>query len=76
MKAWLTVLLKELREFTRDKRVLGTSLLGPFFLEFILILGIGGVEQAMEKPKAHKIAVVNRAEAEPVLTVLEASGQF
>lgn len=76
MRDWVTVLWKELREFARDRRVLGTSLIGPFFLEFVLILGVGGVEQAMQKPKAHKIAVMRRAEGSPVLTVLEASGQF
>ncbi len=76
MSAWRTIFIKELKEFSRDRRVLATALLGPFILELLLILGFATVNEALEKPQAHTVLVVNEAAGAPLLEPMRASGLF
>lgn len=76
MKAWRTIFAKELKEFSRDRRVLGTALLGPFILELLLILGFATVNQALERPQAHTVLIVNEKAGSPLLELMRASGLF
>lgn len=76
MKAWRVIFIKELREFSRDRRVLATALLGPFILELLLIAGFATVNEALEKPRAHTVLIVNEEAGRPLLKFMRSSGMF
>ena len=76
MKGWTHVFRKELREFARDKRVLYTALIGPVFLEILMIFLFGFLHEAFSEKKTQKISVINAAEGKPVLDFLRKKQVF
>lgn len=73
MRGWLTVLKKEIREFTRDRRLLTSALLGPVFLEVLLIALFGYLERSFSEAKSQKILVENADEGAAVVALLSAN---
>ncbi len=41
MKGWTQVWRKEIREFTRDRRVMMSAVFGPLFMELLIMMLFG-----------------------------------
>lgn len=76
MKGWHKVFLKEIREFTRDRRIFFSALFGPIIIEVLLITLMGYATFALSRTKEQKIYVVNANEGKPVLDILKQGSTF
>jgi sodium transport system permease protein len=76
MRGWVDVYRKEIREFTRDKRVFYTAVIGPLMLEVLMIFLFGFLFQSMSETKHHNLLVINSSEGETVLSLLKKTDRF
>ncbi|MCH8273579.1 MAG: ABC transporter permease [Armatimonadetes bacterium] len=76
MSGWFCVFRKEMREFTRDRRLFFSALLGPLFLEVMIILLFGYLDLSLSEEKSHKLLVINATEGAPVLDLLDMTHRF
>ncbi len=59
MKGWTQVWRKEIREFTRDRRVMMSAVFGPLFMELLIMMLFGYIGTQVSSEKAQKILVQN-----------------
>lgn len=76
MRGWFEVYKKEIREFTRDKRVFYNAVLGPLLLEVLIIGAIGYVETSITEDRSQRVIVVNMAEGARVIETLKKADRF
>ncbi|MFN8138914.1 MAG: ABC transporter permease [Fimbriimonadales bacterium] len=71
MKGWLHVWRKEIREFTRDRRVVMSAVFGPLFMELMIMMLFGFIGSQVSGQKAQKILVENGVAAPEVMSALK-----
>jgi sodium transport system permease protein len=62
-----------MREMLRDKRVLISTIVGPIFLIFLMLVLFGYLQNSLMKPKVQKVHVLMGRGANPVLDSLKSN---